>query len=73
MLLIELEQQIKPLSRPEKIHLIHFLAEELDQADDQAELASMFTPGETYAVFTPVIDEETAQRVQTFIQEHQRA
>ncbi len=43
MLLVELEQQIKPLSHTEKIHLLRFLATEVDrEVQEDARDAAVF-------------------------------
>ena len=58
MLLIDIEKQVKPLSRKEKWQLIKDIQEMLMQ--EETELQNLSKPGFTYPLFTPVGLEEGA-------------
>ena len=70
MSIIEIEKEIKPLSREEKEKLFQFLAEELGKDD----LLAFFTPGAEYPIFTPTITPDdsayrAAEQIQSYLDE----
>lgn len=68
MLLIDIEKQVKPLSRAEKWQLIRDIQEMLMQ-EEETELQNLSKPGLTYPLFTPVGLEEGAARLQQYLNE----
>jgi hypothetical protein len=52
MSVLEIERQIKPLSRKEKEELFHYLAKELGEEN---EISKWLTPGEVLEIGTPNI------------------
>lgn len=68
MLLIDIEKQVKPLSRTEKWQLIKAVQELLMQ-EEASELQHLSTSGLTYPLFTPVGLEEAAAALQQYLHE----
>ena len=68
MLLIDIEKQVKPLSRLEKWQLIKVVQEMLMQ-EEASELQRLSTSGLTYPLFTPVGLEEGAAKLQHYLHE----
>ncbi|GAK57063.1 hypothetical protein U27_04027 [Candidatus Vecturithrix granuli] len=66
MLLIEIEKQVKPLSRAEKWQLIKTVQEMLMQ-EEITELQHLSKPGLAYPLFTPVGLEEGAAKLQQYL------
>lgn len=70
MLLTEIEQKIKPLSSTEKIRLIRFIADDLEQeqAAEQAELAQYFKPGDMHGFWGVHDSCAAAAQLQTLLE-----
>jgi hypothetical protein len=68
MLLIEIEKQVKPLSRAEKWRLIADVQKMLQQ-EELSELQQLSQATLPYALFTPVGLEEGAATLQQYLQE----
>ena len=72
MLLLEIEEQVKPLTRKEKWQLIRDVQEMLmqeEETDDDRIVRKLFTPGGEFPLFTPVGLEEGAATMQRYIDE----
>jgi hypothetical protein len=69
MLLIEIEQHIKPLSRQEKVSLMHFLVDEL--AKSELDPAYYFTPGDKHVVWSPYNEHKAAHQLQQLLEKQQ--
>ena len=63
MVLTEIEQEAKALTRSEKIELIRFLSDDLLKD----ERLNYFTPGETHAVWSQFDAYEAAAALQTLL------
>ncbi|MDM8555737.1 hypothetical protein QUF75_13475 [Desulfococcaceae bacterium HSG7] len=68
MLLIDIEKQVKPLSREEKWQLIKDVQDMLMQ-EEVSELQHLSQSGFTYPLFTPVGLEEGATKLQQYLHE----
>ncbi len=68
MLLIDIEKQVKPLSREEKWQLIKDVQDMLMQ-EEVSELQHLSQSGLTYPLFTPVGLEEGAAKLQQYLHE----
>ena len=69
MVLLEIEQHIKPLSRQEKVKLIHFLVDEL--AQPELDPARYFTAGDKHVVWSPYNEHTAAFQLQHLLEEQQ--
>jgi len=69
MMLMEIEQQIKPLSRQEKVRLMHFLVDEL--AQHELDPARYFTAGDRHVVWSPYDEHKAAYQLQQLLEEQQ--
>ncbi|MCP4695839.1 MAG: hypothetical protein GY862_03160 [Gammaproteobacteria bacterium] len=69
MMLMEIEQQIKPLSSQEKVKLMHFPADEL--AQHELEPARYFTAGDKHVVWSPCDEHKAAYQLQQLLEEQQ--
>lgn len=67
MLLVEIEQHIKPLSRREKVTLMHFLVDEL--AQNELDPARYFSPGDKHIVWSPYNEHKAAYQLQQLLEE----
>ena len=67
MLLIDIEKQVKPLSRKEKWQLIKDIQEMLMQ--EETELQNLSKSESMYPLFTPIGLEEGAARLQQYLLE----
>lgn len=71
MSVIEIEQQIKPLSRADKLQLIKDIQDML--REESPELSDMFEPGKVYDIVSPDITPDAsttaAQQLQRAIEE----
>ena len=65
---IELTQDIQPLSRREKLTLIEEISKMLQQEE---ELSQYFTPGAVYPIETPLNAEKAAAQLQQFLEQQQ--
>ncbi|MCP4397125.1 MAG: hypothetical protein GY801_07490 [bacterium] len=54
MLLIDIEKEIQPLSRSEKLQLMQYISTILLK-EEKAPAADYFEPGASYPVYTPTI------------------
>lgn len=68
MSLIEIEKQVKPLSRDEKWQLIRFLQDLLMQ-EEGVDIQSLSQSNHPYPLFTPVGLEKGANKLQKYIEE----
>lgn len=68
MLLSDLQVEIHPLNKGEKLKLMHFLVDELSQEQDM--LLEAFPPGVQHAVWSPTNAYEAAANLQHLLQEH---
>ncbi len=68
MLLIDIEQQVKPLSRAEKWQLIKDVQEMLRQ-EEVSESQQLSATGHTYPLFTPIGLEQGAATLQHYLHE----
>jgi len=63
-ILAELTEEIRPLTRAEKLHLIEAISKMLlDEENSQGYINNRFT----YPLFTPLFQEEAASQLQQFI------
>ncbi len=69
MILLEIEQHIKPLSRQEKVTLMHFLVDEL--AQNELDPAHYFAPGDKHVVWSPYNEHKAAYQLQQLLEEQQ--
>ena len=69
MMLIEIEQQIKPLSRQEKVLLMHFLVDEL--AQHELDPARYFTAGDKHVVWSPYNEHTAVYQLQQLLEKQQ--
>ncbi len=67
MVVTEITQEIKPLSRLEKLQLIEDISKMLREEESPAKY---FTPGAVYPVFTPYNQEKAAAQLQRFLEQH---
>lgn len=67
MMLAEIEQEIKPLNRLEKLRLIHFLVDEI--AGDEPDPARYFRPGDKHVVWIPCDEHKAAYQMQQMLRE----
>lgn len=66
MSIIELEQEIKPLTRLEKLQLIADITRMLQEEED-VEMKQFFKPGEIIDYHGPVIETKAAQQLQEYM------
>ncbi|MBI1925045.1 hypothetical protein HYR99_12455 [Candidatus Poribacteria bacterium] len=66
MILTEIKSNLKTLSRPEKFHLIQFLAMEL--AQEEQELSHYFKPENQHGFWSQYNAFEAAQKLQTLLE-----
>jgi len=64
-MLLEIEEQIKPLSRQEKVKLMHFLVDEL--AQHELDPARYFAPGDRHVVSSPYDEHKAAYQLQQLL------
>ncbi len=69
MMLMEIGQQIKPLSRQEKVKLMHFLVDEL--AQHELDPVRYFTTGDTHVVWSPYDEHNATYQLQQLLEEQQ--
>ena len=69
MVLTEIEQKIRPLSRQEKVELMHFLVDEL--AQPELDPARYFTPGDRHVVSSPYGQHKAAHQLQQLLEKQQ--
>ena len=67
MSVLEIAQQIQPLSREEKRQLLHEIQQMLADEED-TELRQFFTPGEIIDYHGPIIEPKIAQQLQEFME-----
>ena len=67
MSVAEITEEIKPLSRQEKLSLL----EEISKMLQEEEMLEYFTPGAIYPVETPMNAEKAAAQLQHFLEQHQ--
>ena len=67
MSIIELEQEIKPLTRLEKLQLIADITKML-QEEEESELAQYFPPGTIAAVWSPFDEYAAAAKLQELLE-----
>ncbi len=65
MNLVEIEQEIKPLDRLEKVKLIHFLVDEI--ARDELDPAHYFKAGDKHFVWSPYDEYKAAYQLQQLL------
>ncbi len=70
MIIGKIEQEIKTLSQPEKIKLMHFLIDEIGW--NELDPANFFTPGDKHAVWSPYDEEKAAYQLQNLLTNHQK-
>lgn len=66
MVLTEITQEIKPLSRLEKLQIIEEISKMLREEESPAKYS---TPGAVYPVFTPYNQEKAAAQLQHFLEQ----
>jgi hypothetical protein len=68
MLLADIQTEIQPLSKRDKLKLMRFLVDELSQEEEL--LSQAFPPGVQHAVWSPVDSHEAAANLQQLLKEH---
>ena len=66
MILTEITQEIKPLSRLDKLQLIEVISKMLR---DEESPAKYFKPGANYPIFTQYSEEKAATQLQKFLEQ----
>lgn len=55
MVLMDIERNIRPLSRSEKLQLMHYISTILLEEEKAPAAADYFEPGVSYPIYTPTI------------------
>ncbi len=69
MVLFELEQQVKPLSRQEKFYLIRYLLDLVANEDAEMSAAAHFSLGDQHGFWSPCDESGMAQQLQTLLEQ----
>ena len=69
MILAELEREIKPLSKEEKAQLMHFLIDEITQAE-KLDASQYFQPGDQHGFWSAYNEYAAAEKLQELLETH---